>query len=301
MVDGKPVLLDLYEMGLTNGFIETQIQPIDSYVVAAQVVNALTVEEQLLLAQKLTEIHLISPRAALFLSRGLQEFAWQILDVDLNVIDEQSPLKIETVQLANRLGSIIRLQKSYWDKMSPTNRVALVLHEVVYAYAPVVLIPRDFDADFDQGFIYEQDSVPVREFIGILFLELTERTRYLKEVTIIQMWGSAKNFSFLNGDRVETMSNVRVKGGWILNITKPSLCEELLLGNVTYPKTVELTFKRTSEKMIVESYNTASGRQKNLDAYFVNTWESNKITLNLYRQDVFTCTEQVKDAISALK
>lgn len=291
IVDGKPVLLDLFEMGLTNGFIENQISPIDEFTKAAQAVYALTKAEQILLAQKLTEIDSISPRAALLLARGLQEYAWEILDVDLNVIPEPSPLKVETVQLANRLGSIIRFQQSYWDAMSSENRVALVLHEIVYAYAPVTPVCEDLGP----GLFSKQDSVPVRELIGVLFLESNDRTRYLKESLIFQMFTPFTGFSILNGDRVETFTDVRVNGA-ALKRTKPTLCEELLSQNFTFPKKVTLTFLRTTEKILVQSYKTPSGRQKNLNVARGGA-DRGTLIFNLKQQDVFTCEQQVKDSL----
>lgn len=288
MVDGKPVLLDLYEMGFTTGFIERQIDVHDEYMKAAQTVTALTIDEQILLAKKLTEIHQVSPRLAVFLAGALREYFWPVIAGNLNVIPEVSPLNVETIQLANRLGSVVRLQKSYWELLDSPNRVALVLHEVAYAYAPV-------EPQTAQGAISKQDSVPVRELIGVLFLHSTDATLNLKERVVRDQWGPLTGFSMMDGDLVTTFGDLKVNGQ-SLKRTWPTLCEELLMAEQAYPDKVELTFDRVTEKMLVQYYQSASGRQKNLNAYWMGS-RPFKMTLNLKDQDIFTCTEQVKSAL----
>lgn len=288
MVDGKPILLDLYEMGLTTGFYEGQIDALDQYMIAAQAVTALTVYEQVILAQKLTEIHYVSPRLALFLASALREYFWPVIDGNLNVIAETSPLNVETIQLANRLGSVVRLQKSYWELLDSPNRVALVLHEVAYAYAPVV-------TETTQGLVSKQDSVPVRELIGVLFLHSTDTTLHIKRRVVRDQWGPLTGFSMMDGDLMTTFDDLKVNGQ-SLKRTWPTLCEELLMAEQAYPDKVELTFDRVTEKMLVQYYQAASGRQKNLTTYWMGS-RPVKMTLHLKNQDVFTCTEQVKSAL----
>jgi hypothetical protein len=305
MINGKPILLDLYEMGFTVGFIEKQLAPLDFYMDAAQVVTALSVDEQVILAQKLTEIHNVSPRLALFLAGALSEYIWTVIDVNLNVIPEVSPLNIETVQLANRLGSVVRFQKSYWDLMDSANHVALVLHEVAYAYAPVVLVSGRFQPDFGvvhsdggvaaenaTGLISKQDSIPVRELIGVLFSANNDTTQNAKRRVIRDQWGPLVGFSTMEGDLVTTLQDLKINGQE-LKRNLPTLCEELLFGENTYSDVVEVSFDRVVEKMLVQSYQTASGRQKSLNAYWLSS-RPGKMTLYLKDQDIFTCEEQVK-------
>jgi hypothetical protein len=308
MVNGKPVLLDLYEMGLTSGFIEKQLASADEYMTAAQAVTALTVNEQIILAKKLTEIHNVSPRLAIFLALALREYVWAVIDVNLNVIPEASPLNIQTVQLANRLGSVIRLQKSYWDMMDESNRIALVLHEVAYAYAPVNLLNAEFHPDGGvvptdgaaaiekaRNLVFKQDSIPVRELIGILFLPNSEATLRLRQSVVRDQWGTLMGFSMIDGDLVTTFDHLRVNGQPVER-TQPTLCEELLQLNAGKVGTIDLYFDAVSEKVVGENYKSASGRQKSLNA--VLTYKRPmKATLNLAGQDVFTCAEQVKNLL----
>lgn len=286
MVDGKPILLDLFEMGLSTGYIQKQLVPLDEFMSSVQMVTALSVDEQIILAQKLTEIDAISPRLALLLATALGEYSWSVIDVNLNVIPEKSPLNVETVQLANRLGSVIRIQKSYWDLMDSANRVALVLHEVAYAYAPVTLVGAG---------ISTQDSLPVRELIGVLFMSFWDGSNRIQKRVIRDQWGPLQGFSVRDDDVVFTLEQLQVNGK-SLGRTLPTLCEELLSGQHGFTGSVDVDFIRVSEQVLVESYQTAVVRQKNLRAYWYQS-KPMQLKIDVDKHDIYSCADFVKSAL----
>lgn len=170
LVDEKPYLLDLYEAGMMAPYFATGLKPLPAYEQRAQMMTILSPSEKLLLSQKLTELEHISPLVANELALGLEMFVWRLLAQDLVEIPERSPIDLKplkVVQLANRFGSTIRISQKYWQQMDPGNRVALVIHELFYAFAELVPLENN---------TFEQQSAPVREIVGYVFSpELTQR------------------------------------------------------------------------------------------------------------------------------
>lgn len=170
LLNNTPYLLDLYEAGMTTPAFNKNLKPSPQYSDRAQKMDFLTADEKLLLSLKLTELEKISPLTANSLALGLEMFLWRLTDQSLVEIPERSPIDLTpltVVQLANRFGSTIRLSQKYWNQMDSGNRVALILHELFYAYAELVAL--------DDG-TYEQQSAPVRAVVGYVFSpELTSR------------------------------------------------------------------------------------------------------------------------------
>jgi hypothetical protein len=170
LIDDQPYLLDLYEAGITKPSFDKNFKPLPQFSQRVQDLHFLTREEKLLLALKLTEFEKISPLTANSLALGLPMFTWRLLDQNLVEIPERSPIDLKplkAVQLANRFGSTIRFNQKYWNLMDAGNRVALVLHELFYAYAP--LVPLEDGTE-------EQQSAPIREMVGYVFSsELSSR------------------------------------------------------------------------------------------------------------------------------
>jgi hypothetical protein len=170
LINNTPYLLDLYEAGITSPAFDKNLKPLPQFTQRTQKMSFLTHEEQTLLALKLTELEKISPLTANKLALGLEMFLWRLTDHSLVEIPERSPIDLtplQVVQLANRFGSTVRLSQKYWNLMDSGNRLALILHELFYAYEPLV--------DLQDG-TYEQQSAPVREIVGYVFSpELTLR------------------------------------------------------------------------------------------------------------------------------
>ncbi|WP_413291221.1 hypothetical protein [Bdellovibrio sp. HCB337] len=171
LVNGEPVLFDLYEIGVEKPEIDEVVVPLPLYVERASRMDILTEREARLLAIKLTEIREVSPKFADYLVLALNQYIWRLVDQPLKPIEEETPVEIdaEVVQLANRLGTIIRIQSGYWGKMSEANKVALVLHEVIYGLAPATYMANGSG-------LQVQDGPKVRQIVGYIFLpELKKR------------------------------------------------------------------------------------------------------------------------------
>lgn len=162
LIDDKPYLLDLYEAGVLAPEIDFNLKSFDPYTAALNDFTILNTAEKEILVKKLTEIRLYSPIIADQLVAGLHMYVWKVLDQKLVEIPEQSPIisPYKQVQLANRLDFAIRLNKFYWDRLDSVNKVALVLHEIFYAYAPTIVVAPGVE---------EQQSFSARSLVGYVF------------------------------------------------------------------------------------------------------------------------------------
>lgn len=163
LLNEKPYLLDLYEAGILDPSVGKSITPLPEYDKRVQQMAILDPAEKRLLGQKLTELGHISPLIANGVVLGLNMFMWRLVDHNLVEIPERSPIDLtplKVVQLANRFGATIRINKDLWSQMDSGNKVALVLHELFYAFAEPIALGDGTN---------EQESAPVRELIGYIF------------------------------------------------------------------------------------------------------------------------------------
>lgn len=288
IVDGRPVVLDLYEMGLIEGAIDTTVKAENSIVDAVSSLSLLTSSEQILLATKLTEISRLNARVAKFLVMGIGRYMWKFVPADLSVIPEKTPLDVKTVQLANRLGAVIRLQKGLWDRMSSSNKVALIVHEVIYAYAPLRIAGES---------LYRQDSLPVRELVGLLFSpDLPKRTRLARDL----MEGL---FSFLNaraayvtGELLVTITYYQGKGipttnklsDFCSNVRERTATDSLFKGVLNVRGNVEV--------VSLSDYKTAAGSQKRL-IFWEAEYIDKDLNYNFTSETAATCEAWLEAAI----
>ncbi|WP_413288828.1 hypothetical protein [Bdellovibrio sp. HCB337] len=162
LINDKPYLLDLYEVGVLAPEIDYSLKSHPSYAKALQGLSILNAVETEMLAKKLSEIRTYSPVVADRLAAGISMYMWRVLDQELVEIPEASPIvsPYKQVQLANRLDFTIRLNKKYWDRLDSVNKVALVIHEIFYAYSETVEVTPGIE---------EQVSIPVRALVGYVF------------------------------------------------------------------------------------------------------------------------------------
>lgn len=159
-VGDRLVLLDLFEMGLSNPKIDEFQEPLAIYLTKARSLSLLTTAEARLLAIKLTELRAVSPKLADSIAIALNLYIWRALASELVDIPEDSPVKLpgESIILANRMGAVIRVSQPTWERLDSVNRVALVMHEMMMALAPHFLEDMTTSA------------FRVRQIVGYLFM-----------------------------------------------------------------------------------------------------------------------------------
>jgi hypothetical protein len=116
-----------------------------------------------LLARKLTDVNFMSPQLGNYLAAAASYYQWVLVKEKLAPIqDEGTPYSHEGyLPLANRYLSTVRIQRQLWEKMSARQRVALVVHELVFSLARPECDPYDSNCF--------QPSAPVREMVSLFF------------------------------------------------------------------------------------------------------------------------------------
>lgn len=144
-IGNKLYSLDLVEAGVQSQAYFDLLLPVDPFLLERlQIKFANTDIPTLPLAQKLTEVYQMDPLLAYTLANAMEMHQWRFVDsalIDIN--DEQdSDLQLpkeNLVQLASRKESRVSIDRSLWNELDEINKVALILHEALYAIA----IPQD--------------------------------------------------------------------------------------------------------------------------------------------------------------
>ncbi|MDH4466569.1 MAG: hypothetical protein QE271_00810 [Bacteriovoracaceae bacterium] len=137
-VDGKLYLVDLFEVGAhKNPYVESIAASSEMLEVAKSInLNDLNVAKAL--AEKLTEIQKKSSILGALLIASAKNYKFRFVPASLvNIKDSCSILTLDNtkvVQLAVRKGNIIYLAEDYWKKLEPSNKPALILHELLFPY-----------------------------------------------------------------------------------------------------------------------------------------------------------------------
>lgn len=160
--DNKIYLRDLVEMGAhQNAWIGNEIDQ----NILSQLDNFIFPEDfpKELLAQKITDLNRTSKYFGDMVLQTLLMYNWVMVDAPLGMIADDGDIiqPIGTfVQIANRLGSTIRIHKSSWKEMNDTNQIALLIHEAIYG----MLKPKPSTLNF-----YTQSPRKAREIVGLMF------------------------------------------------------------------------------------------------------------------------------------
>lgn len=141
MMDGKLIVLDLVEAGVeANPFVP-------SLTPSANIVKALEqnlrapqeFKDEIIpaLAAKLTDIEQEFPMAGMYMAGAYSVYEIKLTNLKLNEIDDtDSAIGEPKIQIAERKGSQIWINRQRWSQLDMANKVALMVHEIVYAFQP---------------------------------------------------------------------------------------------------------------------------------------------------------------------
>jgi len=146
LVDQQIFLRDLYESGLSqNPWIGKDLSPELKLDLNRPSLIRLLGDHQDLFLRKLTDLNQISPHLGRYLLEVLQSYDWVLLPEKLGRINDDHPIldipDEQRIQIANRLSHTVRISISAWEKMNPSHRVALLLHEGFYSMTRVYCDP----------------------------------------------------------------------------------------------------------------------------------------------------------------
>lgn len=163
-------MLDLYERSIHNDvyyppgliphkFITAQVE--ETFSITN--LSAVPVKQ---LIYKMEEIYTKYPYLAVAMLKAMQVLDWSLVGADLIALeDTKTPLDgIMLRQVAIRQESRIFISDSLWNKLDANNRVALIIHEILYYMAePLSRV----DSKSTQKF-YAQSASEVRAMTGLL-------------------------------------------------------------------------------------------------------------------------------------
>jgi hypothetical protein len=170
-VNGHLYLMDLHDNGLDgSAVIDRKLLPRQDYLerisTALKPIFPQGGKEVRLVAQKITEIGNISSAMAETLVQGMLLYSWSMpADGLKNSHDDNSPLVHSDghkVQLALRTGRSIKFSGELVPLLPIEHRVALVFHEIAYAFTE--------PASIGDGWL--QNSSRAKDFTGFIFSKI---------------------------------------------------------------------------------------------------------------------------------
>lgn len=174
-LDGKLYSLDLVEAGVEmNPYFDSTV-PMNQMIL-----DRLTkkLDSKIypvnLLAAKLSEISSVHSKLGIIILKSIEMYQWRLVNSTLmDVQDEDSILaypKADLVQLATRNLTTVSIDRSLWAKLDDANKVALVIHEMMYALDMPVheLNPYKYGEYLNY---WSQSSPSARQLTGYFFTQ----------------------------------------------------------------------------------------------------------------------------------
>lgn len=146
-VNGQLYTRDLYDYDLhLNPWFGTSIDSRILTEVRAWDELPLNETQKLLLARKLTDVETVHRDLGRGLLMALRYFDWSFTSESVTLIEPDELRKMvlpeQRVAIANRYYHSIQLNKVHFDRLNDENKMALILHEAIYALMPAVTGPK---------------------------------------------------------------------------------------------------------------------------------------------------------------
>ena len=181
MVNGKLVVTDLVEQGLDANPYMPAVTP-DPTIIAALKQNLklpepLKSDVLIPLAAKLTEIDQVVRPAGLYIASGFGFYDFKTTNLPLAQLDDvDSAIGAARIQLATRKGDSIYISLPNWKLLDEANRVALLMHEVIYAFQP---LPTGCTEQSSGGLFYHHDEMDCSHSQIDAVLATSSKARFL--------------------------------------------------------------------------------------------------------------------------
>lgn len=170
LINGKIYVLDLVEAGVEDApYFDLSI-PLDPVIKSAVRELKLAGTPSDLLIRKLSEIKRAFAPMGVAMAQTLGLFDWRLVNSALmDIRDENSVLSRKNLmQLAIRRGNIIFIDRSLWAKLGEKQKVALLIHELVYAMMETKEACQGPCNDLND-FYSTQSSEQARKIVGFMF------------------------------------------------------------------------------------------------------------------------------------
>ena len=165
VIEGQLYLLDLVEFGnFKLPYFDPNSRAESSDLAVLKSISHLPVDHSLL-ARKIGEIRALSPLLADSLLQAIRMYTWRLVSYELvDVGDENTVVNLPRTQIAIRSRKAIMIFENELLRLNDANRVALILHEMIYAMITPVKTRAASRLE------YQQSSV-AREINSYLFTE----------------------------------------------------------------------------------------------------------------------------------
>ena len=162
LYEGVPYVLDLVEAGVELSPVYNTTLALDKKIVSELKISLESFPEvQTKMSQKLTELNHFREGLGLLIAVSFRLFNYSMVNFDLiDIKDENTLIDSARVQLAIRSGRDILLNRRMWSKLNIDHKVALLLHEIIYAYQSL---------ERNNSEKLAQSSVRARKIVGYLF------------------------------------------------------------------------------------------------------------------------------------
>lgn len=194
-LNGKIYFRDLYENG-------AHLQPYVAETILERVaerwsrspLRGLFLKQESTLLKKLSELEALQPGLAALLITGLERYDFVFTSDELvnefGFVDASQIYYTNRVALATRLNFQIYIAKDYWEELSPESQVALLLHEIFYAFS-------ELNCNMDTC---SQSAFRIRSLVGQLFKKERAASYSAEllsalELTELRSYCAQKNFT----------------------------------------------------------------------------------------------------------
>ena len=191
--NGKLVVLDLAEAGAENNPHIPAIKPATNILATLKKTFRApdVIKNELLipLAAKLTEIDQVAHPAGVYMAAAMEAYEIRLVPYQLTLIDDvDSPIANEKIQLAERKGNKFFISQPQWDKLDLANRLALITHELVYAFQPAAS---------------EDDDIEIKKILAT-----SAKARFLNSFFYLRDWQSGWEKRLAEELRVDKQDNI---------------------------------------------------------------------------------------------
>ncbi|MGZ3693999.1 MAG: hypothetical protein ACXWQO_07350 [Bdellovibrionota bacterium] len=224
-INGRLTVLDLVEAGVENDPYLPNITP-DANIVRILSENLRAPDELrdeiiMPLAAKLTDIDQVVHPAGFYMAAATSLYEFKLTSLKLNNIDDtDSAIGEPKTQIAERKGSQIWINRESWNALDTANKVALMVHEIVYAYQPAPTLPHEVstygglfrgnETSVEGGTEVDQilgTSAKTRVLTGFFFRSDWHKNWQKRLDYDLKYSDSAYTFSNLYGFMVESVGN----------------------------------------------------------------------------------------------
>lgn len=266
---------------------------------------------------------------ALVLFKSIIYFDWRFVDKPLvSINDIESPIdlsKLDVYQTATRKDNTITINTRIWNNMTEENKVALILHELLYSLVRPV--------PTSDGKFMDQDSWKARKVTASYFGEVRRLREYLTDNydftiynTSFGNYGEADDFighDVIDGGSLVNRTFIESGAYFVVKLSNRSGKNEIIREKLTFLKgdadhycnmansnatSLELNLVRTKFTLLPKKYASKDGyfgyldvepKEESFDEWYGNVLKYGKSKFSISTTKVIQCIQQFNKAVKS--